>query len=163
MIISCELENINFDLPTINFFNIERDCIKALNGYDTLQKMINKNQTWINRVFQFVGYTLSPKIWVDFLYIPNSIMIKLCDIVEQMYKDRIFLEISIPTSFALLSLNEYQIINSIFIWTEKKRKNVIKILKKSYNYACIHPIKFSNLESREEINSYSYFMNALEF
>ena len=89
-------------------------------------------------------------------------MSKLCDEVERMYENKIFLEIAIPSALALLSIDEFQIINSIIIGGNE-RKYMREFLKKSYNYANIHPIKLSKDRMRKSIFSYIYFVNAKQY
>lgn len=157
-----EIENMDFNVPITNFVNFF--CVNKLSGHKKLQKMIDNNQDWKDKVSNYAGYPFTPKILVDFLYIPKSIINKFCGIVEKMYKERIFLEIGIPTAFALLSLNEYEIINSLSIWG-RYRKNMLKYLQNSKDFTCVHPIKVSKLlmKEKEEISSYIYFVNALDY
>ena len=157
-----EIENMDFNVPITNFFTFF--SLNRLSGHKKLQKMIDNNQDWKDKVSNYVGYPFSPKIMVDFLYIPKSIINKFCGIVEKMYEERIFIEIGIPTAFALLSLNEYEIINSILI-LGRSRKYKLKYLKNSKDFTCVHPIKASKLlmKEKEEISSYIYFVNALDY
>ena len=71
------------------------------------------------------------------------------DVVEEMHNQRIFLEIAIPTAFAIIPIDEYQIINSILIWYN--RIFMVNYLKNSFNYLCVNPIKHTNLGLRESV------------
>ena len=158
-----EMENLNFELPWINIFDFERSFFTLFQGHKEIEEMLSNNKKWINDIYKLVGNISVPKLWVDSLYIPNTLMINFCNIVEKMYNHKIFLELAIPTSFGIMSLNEYQITNSIFIWDREQRIYMNKYLKQSFSYLCIHPIKFSNLDLREEVKVNAYFINAEQY
>ena len=54
-------------------------------------------------------------LWVELLYFLKSIIIEVYDLVEEMYNQKIFLELVIPTTIGFLYLKEIQIINSLFV------------------------------------------------
>ena len=156
-----EIENLNFDLPWINYFDYKRQSATFFSGYKLLENMINNNKTIMDNIFKLMGNTVVPKLWIDSIYMPNSLINKMTDIFEEMHNKKIFLELAVPTAFAIKSIKEFQIINSILIWFE--RKFMCDFLKKSYNYLCIHPIKLSIENLREALYQYIYFINGNEY
>ena len=54
-------------------------------------------------------------LWVELLHFLKSIIIEVYDLVEEMYNQKIFLELVIPTTIGFLYLKEIQIINSLFV------------------------------------------------
>ena len=157
-----EIEYVNFDMPGLMSLDIKRWGVYIFRGYKHLAKLIYSNNTLLNRIKKYSGFDIIPKLLVDALYIPKKIMNQFCDEVERMYENKIFLEIAIPSALALLSIDEIQIINSIVIGG-KERKYMREFLKKSYNYANIHPIKLSKYKVRKSVFSYIYFVNAKQY
>ena len=157
-----ELEGINQDIPWINLFDFERIYVKSLKEYPFLQETIKKNITLSEKIFKMVGDYKPPKIWNDMLYLPNSLMKKYCDILEQLFNKKIFHELATAFAFGIISLNEYKIINSLLIWG-RERNNMINIFKNSFGFSFVHPIKISNINLREKINKYYDFINGEDF
>ena len=157
-----EIEYVNFDMFGLMSLDIKRWGVYIFSGYKHLAKLIYSNNTFLDRIKKYSGFDIIPKLLVDALYIPKKLMNQFCDEVERMYENKIFLEIAIPSSLALLSIDEFQIINSIII--EGNERNYMKeFLKKSFNYANIHPIKLSKNIMRKSVFSYIYFVNAKQY
>ena len=55
-----------------------------------------------------------------------------------MNNKRIFLELAIPTAIGILNLEEFQIINSIFIWYDDRiyMENYLKNYLNNYRHSC---------------------------
>ena len=123
---------------------------------------IFKNIEYKNNLTNFLGFYDIPISIADFYYIPNSIIIKFCKILEEMYNYKLFLECSIPSTMAIINFPLYQIIYFIGLWGETRNK-AIDYLKKDFEQITIHPIKFSNLYFQKEVNLYNYFINAKEY
>ena len=157
-----ELEGINQDIPWINLFDFTRFYVNTLKEFSFLEEMIKNNLTLSEKIFKMVGDNIPPKIWNDMLYLPNSIMNKYCDILEELFNKQIFHELATAFAFGIICLNEYKIINSLLIW-DKERNNMINILTNSFGFAFVHPIKISNLYLKEKINQYYYFINGENF
>ena len=157
-----EIENLNFDLPWINYFDFKRKHVDEFSGNKILKNIINNNKIVANNIFKLMGNYLVPKLWIDSIYFPNSILIKLFDIFEKMYKQKIFLEIAVPSAFAIKSIDKFQIINSKLIWLFNRRF-MNYYLMKSFNYVCVHPIKTSNYNLRYALYKYIYFRNGNEY
>ena len=157
-----ELEGINQDIPWINLFDFRRIYVNTLKEFQLLEEMIKNNITLSEKIFKMVGDNIPPKIWNDMLYLPNSIMDKYCDILDDLFSKTIFHELATAFAFAIISLNEYKIINSLLIWG-KERNNMINIFKNSFGFAFVHPIKISNIDLREKIKQYYYFINGENF
>ena len=157
-----ELEGINQDIPWINMFDFSRFFVNTLKDFPVLEEIIKNNVTISQKIFKMIGDYLPPKIWNDMLYLPNSIMLKFCDILEELFSKKIFHELATAFAFGIMSLNEYKIINSILIWGYESN-NFLNILKNSFGFAFIHPIKLSNNNIRENIYQYNYFINGENF
>lgn len=156
-----EIENLDFNIPWFyNFHYIKqkwphyKSCIVIHN--------IFKNIEYKNNLTNFLGFYDIPISIADFYYIPNSIIIKFCKILEEMYNYKLFLECSIPSTMAIINFPLYQIIYFIGLWGETRNK-AIDYLKKDFEQITIHPIKFSNLYFQKEVNLYNYFINAKEY
>ena len=157
-----ELEGINQDIPWINLFDFRRIYVNTLKEFQLLEDIIKNNITLSEKIFNMVGDNIPPKIWNDMLYLPKSIMDKYCNILEDLFSKTIFHELATAFAFAIISLNEYKIINSLLIWG-KERNNMINIFKNSFGFAFVHPIKISNIDLREKIKQYYYFINGENF
>ena len=157
-----ELDNLNFNIPWLyHFHDINkgwyhyRECLKIHN-------YIDKNPEWKVNLTKFLGHYSIPIAIADFYYLPNYIIPKFCKILKELYKSKIFLECTVPTTFGIILSKEYQLIHFRGLW-RKERNNVVEYLHKKYNQITIHPIKFSQIRFRNLINLYSYFIKAEEF
>ena len=157
-----ELEGINQDIPWINLFDFTRTYVNKLKDYKLLKEMIRNNITFSEKIFKMIGDNEPPKIWNDMLYLPNSIMKKYCDILDELFNKKIFHELATAFAFGIMSLNEYKVINSLLIWG-KERNNMINIFKNSFGFAFVHPIKISYIYKKEKVYEYYYFINGESF
>ena len=166
------LDNIDYNIPFLNIFQFHRWKQFLYNSsqisklfiktYKNLNNTFYKNLEWKNNITQLLGFYAIPKSLVDNIYFPNSIFNRFIELVEQMYKKRVFLEMAIPCALGIMLLPKYKITSNLAIWANN-RKNIIKYLKTNNDKTFIHPIKFSKKNYWEEVNSYIYFINAEEF
>ena len=158
-----DIENFDSNIPWTNIFNLRRiliECFKS--SYIYFDNLIKNNREWHDNLVKYVGSDSIPQLWVEVVYIPNSLMIKFCDIVEPMYNQRVFLEIAIPMAFSQLRLDKYKICNSILLWYEK-RAHMSKYLRNSAGIAFVHPLKLSKVQRQEVVRKYIFFINAEEY
>jgi len=81
-----------------------------------LNNQINNNIYYSNNnISESFVYNIISQLWVELLYFLKSIIIEVYDLVEEMYNQKIFLELVIPTTIGFLYLKEIQIINSLFV------------------------------------------------
>ena len=81
-----------------------------------MNNQINNNIYYSNNnISESFGYNIISQLWVELLYFLKSIIIEVYDLVEEMYNQKIFLELVIPTTIGFLYLKEIQIINSLFV------------------------------------------------
>ena len=160
-----ELENYDFNIPWFNKFAIKFKKERIFkNSIFKTKKFLNHKFEWKNNLIQFLGEFLIPKAKADFLYFPNLIFLKMIKLIEEMYKMKIFLEIAIPTAFAIMLLPKYYSLNNKFLkGIERKANNPIIKLKKFYYATAIHPIKFLDNNNRKEVIKYIYFINGKDF
>ena len=86
------------------------------NNYIFLNNQINNNIYYSNNnISESFCYNIISQLWVELLYFLKSIIIEVYDLVEEMYNQKIFLELVIPTTIGFLYLKEIQIINSLFV------------------------------------------------
>ena len=105
-----DIENFDSNIPWTNIFNLRRILIECFkNSYIYFDNLIKNNREWHDNLVKYVGSYSIPQLWVEVVIIPNTLMIKFCDIVETMYNQRIFLEIAIPMAFSQLRLDKYKI------------------------------------------------------
>ena len=159
-----EFEDYNFNIPWINEIFIRRifGFYPFKSSYIYLDSQINNNIYYNNNISKSFGYNTIPQLWVELLYFPKSIIIEVCDLVEEMYNQKIFLELAIPTSIGFLFFKEIQIVNSIFIWNID-RKYMENFLKNSLNNVGIHAFKFKNELSKNLLIEYISFINSEEY
>ena len=106
-----EFENYNFNIPQTN--EIHR---VYKNNYIFLNNQINNNIYYSNNnISESFGYNIISQLQVELLYFLKSIIIEVYDLVEEMYNQKIFLELVIPTTIGFLDLKKIQIINSLFV------------------------------------------------
>ena len=98
----------------------------------------------------------------DLYYLPNEDLAKFSTMVDEWYKQRVFLETAIPTMIALLLKPKYQVFFFIGLWNEG-REMVVKFLRTEESQITIHPIKFSNVTLQDVVSKYIFFMNAKEY
>ena len=167
-----DLENFDYNIPWLNMFKIDiwkqflynsNKLTKAFkNGFKNMNNIFNKNLEWKINITEFIGSYSIPKSLVDNLYFPNSMFNKFIEIVEKMYKTKIFLEIAIPSALGIMLLPKYKISNNLAIW-RKERTHMIKYLKSNYDKTFIHPIKLLKKFYWKEIKIYIYFIKAEEY
>ena len=158
-----DFQNFDSNIPWTNIFNLRRilvGCFK--NSYIYFDNLIKNNREWHDNLVKYVGSYSIPQLWAEVVYIPNSLMIKFCDIVEPMYNQRIFLEIAIPMTFSQLRLDKYKICNSILIWYEKNA-HMIEYLRNSSGITFVHPLKLSEAILQKVVRQYIFFINAQEY
>lgn len=96
------------------------------------------------------------------MYFPNSMFNKFIDIVEQMYKRKIFHEMAIPSALGIINLPRYKLSTILALWGRDRIKN-IKYLKSNFDNIFLHPIKLSNKLYWKEVIKYIFFINGEEF
>lgn len=159
-----EIDDFDFNIPWTNNLNLRRILVRLFkNAYIYFDNLIKDNKEWHDNLVKYLGTDSIPQLWVEIVYIPNSLMTKFCDIVEPMYHKNIFLEIAIPMAFSQLGAVKYQLCNSILVWSRRERKYMIEYLKKSYGMTFIHPLKFSDQRVKEVNSRYILFINAEDY
>ena len=171
-----DLENLDFTIPWMNYIrkhtNTSIPCTYISNNsllWKRLNKtfvntnyFLNKNYPWKKNYSKCFGSSDIMNILVDLIYFPNNEMERFCDIVENMYNLRIFIQTAIPTALGIMALKRIQILSSIFLWKEE-RNQIFKYLKNSHSIIEVHPIKFSNDLNKKIVNNYIEFINSLEY
>ena len=159
---SWELLNLDFSIPWLyQNIPISEDWYhysKCL----PLYYLLRKNSKWKNNLLGFNGYFDVVHGMSDFYYLPNYYASKICDILDKMYKYRIFLECAIPNSFGILHARKYQIIDIYPLWGIEREK-AIDYLYSKYDQITFHPIKLSNETSRRKLSQYIFFINACDY
>ena len=102
-----------------------------IKSYKNLNITFYKNLEWKNNITQFLGFYAIPKSLVDNIYFPNSIFNRFINLVEQMYKKRIFLEMAIPCALGIMLLPKYKIASNLAIWANN-RENIIFTRNRRY-------------------------------
>ena len=113
-----EFENYNFNIPQTNkiHLRIMLGFRVYKNNYIFLNNQINNNIYYSNNnISESFGYNIISQLWVELLHFLKSIIIEVYDLVEEMYNQKIFLELVISTTIGFLYLQEIQIINSLFV------------------------------------------------
>lgn len=113
-----EFENYNFNIPQTNEIHIRTILGFRVykNNYIFLNNQINNNIYYSNNnISESIGYNIISQLWVELLYFLKSIIIEVYNLVGEMYNQKIFLELVIPTTIGFLYLKEIQIINSLFV------------------------------------------------
>ena len=157
-----ELENLDTNIPWIYPFNPITIEWSHYNNCLPIKYILNNNIEWKNNLTKFLGYNGISMAISDFYYLPNYLFPKFLNIIEIMYKSKLFLECAVPNSMGIILAPKYQYIYFNGLW-KNKRKEVIKYLRSSYKEITIHPIKFSNLDFQHEANKFIYFTNAEEY
>ena len=158
-----DIENFDPNIPWTNIFNLRRILKEPFQkSYIYFDNLIKDNREWHDNLVKYVGSDSIPQLWVDVVYIPKSLMIKFCDIVEPMYNRRIFLEIAIPMAFSQLRLDKYKICNSILLWYERGA-HMVEYLRNSSGIPFVHSLKLSKAQLQEVVRQYIFFINAEEY
>ena len=160
------LDNYDFNIPWLNEFQISHWKIFLRNpkqfwvhfrkAFMNLNNIISKNLEWKQNITDFIGSYGIPKVYVDNMYFPNSMFNKFIDIVEQMYKRKIFHEIAIPSALGIINLPRYKLSTILALWGRDRIKN-IKYLKRNLDNTFLHPIKLSNKLYWKEVTKYIFF------
>ena len=58
----------------------------------------------------------------DFYYLPNYLFPKFLNIIEIMYKSKLFLECAVPNSMGIILAPKYQYIYFNGLWKNKRKK-----------------------------------------
>ena len=157
-----ELQNLNFSFPWLNPYGpIAKNWFhysKCLSIYN----ITNKKNDWKNNIIHFNGFFEIVAGMSDFFYLPNYYASKICNIFDEMFKAKIFLECAIPNSMGILLSSKYEIISVKALW-RKERKKWINDLFKKFDQMAIHPIKFSRPLAQKKVIQYISFLNANEF
>ena len=166
------LDNYDFNIPWFNKFQIshwkiflrnpKRFWVHFRNAFANLNIIISNNSEWKQNITDFIGSYGIPKVYVDNMYFPNSMFNKFIDIVEQMYKRKIFHEMAIPSALGIMNLPRYKLSTILALWRRDRVKN-IKYLKRNFDNTFLHPIKLSNKLYWKEVTKYIFFINAEEF
>ena len=114
-----------------------------------LGKIGLKKNDWKNNIVSFNGFFEIFAGMSDFFYLPNYYASKICNIFDEMFKAKIFLECAIPNSMGILLSSKYEIISINALWG-KQRKKWIDYLFKKFNQMVIHPIKLSSLLAQKK-------------
>ena len=156
-----EFENFNFDIPWILYFYI----VKTRNWItcnDRVIEMLNKKINWKNNLTKFYNSEIIGHGISDFFYLPNYFVKEYMEIAIEFYKQKIFLELAVPSIYGILLKPLYQLIYFNGLWDDN-RKYWLKYLKIAHRQTVIHPIKFSNISSQIEVVKYLFFKNAKEY
>lgn len=156
-----EIQNFDFDIPWLFHFGPLNKKWVHYFRCNSLYNLIEKKPIWKNNLIQFNGYFDILQGLSDFYYIPNYYSLKISNLFKSMFKSRIFLECAVPTSMAILSSSKYQIIFVNPLWG-RKRKKVKHFFYSQFDQIAFHPIKFSKENSKNYVNQYIFFINAIE-
>ena len=157
-----EIQNLNFSFPWLNQYV---PIYKNLYHYSRclpLYNIFNNRTNWKNNIVSFNGFFEIVYGKSDFFYLPNYYASKICNIFDEMFKSKIFLECAIPNSMGILLAPKYQIIKINGLYG-KERENSIYHLFNKFDQIVVHPIKLSNLSSQKKVLQYISFQNANEF
>ena len=158
-----ELLNLDFSIPWLNqYIPLSEENWFHHSRCLPLYYLLRKNSKWKNNFLGFNGYFDVVHGMSDFYYLPNFYASKIGDILDKMYKYRIFLECAIPNSFGILHAHKYQIIDIYPLW-EIEREKAIDYLYSKYDQISFHPLKLSNEESRRKLSQYIFFISACDY
>ena len=139
-----ELQNLNLSFPWLNPYSPIKKKWYHYSECIPIYNIINKKTDWKNNIVSFNGFFEIVEGMSDFFYLPNYYASKICNIFDEMFKSKIFLECAIPNSMGILFSSKYEIIRISALW-EKERENWINYLFKKFDQIVIHPIKLSNI------------------
>ena len=91
-----ELQNLNLSFPWLNPY---RPIKKKWYHYSEclpIYNIFNKKTDWKNNIVSFNGFFEIVAGMSDFFYLPNYYASKICNIFDEMFKSKIFLECAIP-------------------------------------------------------------------
>lgn len=157
-----EMNYFNLSIPWLNQFEkLDKNWFHYSRCY-SLYNLLYSSNKWFNNIIKFNGFFDVIFAMSDFYYLPQYYASKICDIFDKMFNYKLFLECTIPTSFALLLASNYQIINIEALWG-KQREKAINFLYSRDDQITVHPIKLSNKTALKKVYQYIYFINAKEY
>ena len=157
-----ELPNLNFNVPWFSQFAPLNKKWSHYSECHQLYKLLEENKGWEINITKFNGYFDALEGLADFYYIPNYHASKLLHLFDKMFKSKLFLECSVPSSMAILLASNYQIIYFDALWDEH-RKRVINFLYSRLDQIAVHPVKFSSAYTRKKVNQFIYFINSIDY
>ena len=156
-----EFENLNFDIPWImNFYIVKTKNWPKDN--DREEKMLDIRPQWRNNLRRFYNYNIIAHGISDFFYLPNNFIPEFISVATELYKYKVFLELSVPSIYGILLKPLYQFIHFSGLWDEN-RKKWLNYLRNAHKQIIIHPIKFSNINNQKELIKYIYIKKAIEY
>ena len=129
---------------------------------DREEKMLETNPKWRNNLRSFYNSNIIAHGISDFFYITNNFISEFILVATELYNYRVFLELSVPSIYGIVSKPVYQFIHFAGLWNED-RKNWTNYLRTADKQIIIHPIKFSDINNQKEVIKYLYFKNAIEY
>jgi hypothetical protein len=156
-----EFENLNLDIPWImSYFSKKAKMWPKDN--DREEKMLERKPRWKNNLRRFYNSNIIAHGISDFFYIPNNFISEFIVVATELYNYRVFLELSVPSIYGIVSKPVYQFIRFSGLWKED-RKNWLNYLRTADKQMVIHPIKFADINNQKEVIKYLYFKNAIEY
>jgi hypothetical protein len=156
-----EFENLNLDIPWIMSYFIGKTKNWPKDN-DREVKLLETKPLWRNKLRKFYNSKIIAHGISDFFYIPNTFINEFIQVATELYNYRVFLELSVPSIYGIVSKPVYQFIRFSGLWNED-RKNWLNYLRTADKQMVIHPIKFSDINNQKEVIKYLYFKNAIEY
>jgi hypothetical protein len=156
-----EFENLNLDIPWIMSYFIGKTKNWPKDN-DREVKLLQRKPLWRNRLKKFYNSRIIAHGISDFFYLPNTFINEFIQVATELYNYRVFLELSVPSIYGIVSKPVYQFIRFSGLWKED-RKNWLNYLRTADKQMVIHPIKFSDINNQKEVIKYLYFKNAIEY
>ena len=156
-----ELEYFSLDIPWIMSYFIGKTKNWPKDN-DREVEMLNAKPKWRNNLRRFYNSNIIAHGISDFFYLPNNFVPDFIKVATELYKYRVFLELSVPSIYGIVSRPVYQFIHFVGLWNED-RKNWLNYLRTADKQIVIHPIKFSDINNQKEVIKYLYFKNAIEY
>jgi len=156
-----EFENLNLDIPWIMSYFIGKTKNWPKDN-DREVKMLEAKPKWRNNLRRFYNSNIIAHGISDFFYLPNNFISDFIIVATELYKYTVFLELSVPSIYGIVSKPVYQFIHFSGLWNDD-RKNWLNYLRTADKQMVIHPIKFSDINNQKEVLKYLYFKNAIEY
>ena len=156
-----ELDNFELNMPWISSFNILNNNLLK-NEYKGILNVINNKPDLKNNLFKFLGKEGVAKGMPHFYYLTQNITKNFCEILKDMYDNKVPQELAIPNSLGMILLPEYQYIYFAEL-NQTEIENVMTYIKKVHEQIIVYPVDYTRDDYRKEVDKYIYFMKADDY
>jgi len=156
-----ELDNFELSLPWVSSSNILNNNLLK-NEYKGILNVINNKPDLKNNLFKFLGKEGIAKGMPHFYYFTQNITKNFCEILKDMYVNKVPQELAIPNSLGMLLQPEYQYIYFAEL-NQNEIENVMTYIKKVHEQIIVYPVDYTRADYRKEVDKYIYFMKADDY